>query len=611
MSKFLAGLFFCVVLFAHYLYSQDIAEDSIHIYYLDEIVVTATRYKMMLRDISATVSVVTESDLAGMNLHRSTDILGYLPGIFINKTGDFGRADVDIRGIGDRGRSVMVLIDGRPVKMGLYGCTITHSLPMDNVERIEVVRGPASVLYGSDALGGVINIITKKPVSRFEGDFDISIASYNTQQYRLRTGSSIKPWHFYTTADYRLSNGHVDNSAYDGKNWTGRLGLDINNFITAVLSANYFSGRKEEPLRSTDPDTISSDIWNDYERAAFDLTITGHWSKQQIMTKAYRNQGEHEFSDGWHSKDYNNGFLSQGTIDLGIGNKLTVGADLRQQGGERIGIDSIPWEKTEYGVFFHDEQILFDKTVFSLGARLNHDGVSGNTISPQIGFVMQPFDATIVRASINKGFRSPQINELYLFPASNTNLKAEVVWNYEAGVNQRIIRGLNIEVTSFIMKGSNMIQTVINDNPPPLYIFDNSGAFEFHGVEVGMIGNYRNIVHARINHSFLDPAEHTTGRPKHKTDTYLRLVHTLIDLGFSAQYVTEYFAADSSQDPIDDYLIVGSKITWKLPFGLQPFVAVDNILDYKYDIYVNLPGSSAGLYQMPRRIYTAGFSYKF
>jgi len=611
VNKYLAGLFLGVVLFTNFLYGQKIDEDSIPTYYLDEIVVTATRYKMMLKDISATMSVVTESDLAGMNLHRSTDILGYLPGIFINKTGDFGRADVDIRGIGDRGRAVMVLIDGRPVKMGLYGCTITHALPMDNVKRIEVIRGPASVLYGSDALGGVINIITKKPISPFEGDFDISIASHNTQQYRLRTGGNIKPWNFYATADYRLSDGHVDNSAYKGNNWTGRLGLDINNSIAAVFSTNYFSGRKEEPLRSTDPDTMLSDVWNDYERAAFDLTITAHKSMWQMMTKVYRNQGEHEFSDGWHSKDYNNGLMSQGTIELGVGNKLTIGADLRQQGGERIGIDSVPWVKIEYGIFFHDEQILFDKAVLSLGARLNNDDVAGNTASPQIGLVVQPFEATIIRASINKGFRSPQINELYLFPASNTDLKAEVVWNYEVGVNQMIIHGLNLEVTGFVMKGSNMIQTVINDNPPPLYIFDNSGTFEFHGVELGMICSYHNILHARVNHSFLDPAEHTTGRPRHKTDSYLRLVYSLIDLGFNAQYVTKYFAADSSQDSIDDYLVIGSKITWKSPFGLQPFVAVDNILDSEYDIYVNLPGSSAGLYKMARRTYTAGFSYFF
>jgi outer membrane cobalamin receptor len=65
--------------------------------------------------------------------------------------------------IGQRGRRIAVLVDGRPEKMGLFGCTITHTFPLDNVERIEVVRGPSSVLYGSGAMGGIVNILTHEP----------------------------------------------------------------------------------------------------------------------------------------------------------------------------------------------------------------------------------------------------------------------------------------------------------------------------------------------------------------------------------------------------------------------------------------------------------------
>jgi iron complex outermembrane receptor protein len=129
-----------------------VRSDSTGAYSLDEIVVSATRVERAIKDLSATISVVTRQDIEASNTKSCTDVLNSLPGVFVNKTGDFGRADVDIRGLGDRGRSVMVLTDGRPVKMGLYGCTVTHTLPLDNVERIEVVRGPASVLYGSDAI---------------------------------------------------------------------------------------------------------------------------------------------------------------------------------------------------------------------------------------------------------------------------------------------------------------------------------------------------------------------------------------------------------------------------------------------------------------------------
>ncbi len=596
---------------ANYATGEEAAIDTIGPYYLDEIVVTATRYEMALKDISATVSIVTEEDIDALNLHNSTDALANLPGIFINKTGNFGRADVDIRGIGDSGRSIMVLIDGRPVKMGLFGCTITHSLPMDNVRRIEVIRGPASVLYGSDAFGGVVNIITKKPQEQYEGDVIASLGTFNTQQYRLRIGGNLDKINFYATGDYRISDGHLDNSLYDGKNFTGRWGYKINDNIDAVITGKYFDGYKEEPLRSTDPDTITSDIWNDYERWAVDFTTTGKWQQLDLMVKAYRNFGEHKFSDGWHSRDYTNGFMMQGSAGLLNGNKLTIGGDFRQQGGERVETDSVPWQKYEYGVFFHDEQILFDRIVLTFGVRYNKDEIAGDDICPQVGCVLHPIDGTIIRAAVNKGFRSPQINELYLFPPSNTDLEPEVVWNYEVGLNQRIIQGLNIEAAAFLMKGKNLIGLEQNPEPPPMYLFINTGTFEFRGFEIGLIARFKNILSAEIYHSYLDPQEKTTGRPMNKTDVNVKLSYASFGLGLNGQNVTDYFAADSSQEPIDDYYVFNGKMIYELPFGLQPFFAVDNILDEDYEIYVNLPGGSAGLYKMPGRSYTFGIQWKF
>jgi outer membrane cobalamin receptor len=593
----------------------EVSIDTVGPYYLDEIVVTATRYTIALQDLSATVSVVTEKDIEALNTHNSTDVLGLFPGVFIHKTGTFGRADVDIRGLGDRGRSVMVLIDGRPVKMGLYGCTITHSLPMDNVERIEVVRGPASVLYGSDALGGVINIITKKPREKYEGDIIVSYGNCNTQQYRLRTGGYLDKVYFYVTGDYRLSDGYVDNSAYDGKNFTGKFGYRIHESLDAVITGTYFDGYKEEPLRTTDPDSISSDVWNDYKRWAVDFTTTGTWHTIGIMAKVYRNHGEHRFSDGWHSKDYTNGCMIQGSAGLVTGNTLSIGGDFRQQGGRKIATEVQPdtgkWQKNEYGIFVHDEQLLFDRLIVTFGARYNRDEVAGDDISPQIGCVLHLTDGTIIRGLVSKGFRSPQINELYLFPSSNTDLAPEIVWNYEVGLNQRIIQGLNFEATAFLMRGENLIELGQNAEPPPLYVFKNTGTFEFRGMEVGVIGTLNNIVSARVYHSYLGPQEKTTGKPQHKTDVTVLLSYAALGFALNGQYITDYYAADSSHEAIPDYAIVNTKVTYQLPFGLQPFCAIDNIFDEDYDIYANLPGGSAGLYKMPGRIFTIGAQYKF
>jgi len=120
----------------------------------EEIVVTATMTPKAVKDCSASVSVISADDLKALPASNALSLLNNLPGIFISRTGDFGRADVNIRGIGQRGRRIAILVDGRPEKMGLFGCAVTHTFPLDNVERIEIVRGPSSVLYGSEALGG-------------------------------------------------------------------------------------------------------------------------------------------------------------------------------------------------------------------------------------------------------------------------------------------------------------------------------------------------------------------------------------------------------------------------------------------------------------------------
>ena len=114
----------------------------------EEVVVTATMTRKAVKDCSASVSVITPQAVEAIPASNALNLLGQFPGVFVRRTGDFGRADIDIRGLGNRGRRIAVLVNGRPEKMGLFGCVVSHAFPLDNVERIELVRGPASVLYG-------------------------------------------------------------------------------------------------------------------------------------------------------------------------------------------------------------------------------------------------------------------------------------------------------------------------------------------------------------------------------------------------------------------------------------------------------------------------------
>lgn len=605
--------FLCAVVFVFCVAQSGKCEeiDTLKIYWMEEIVVTATRTEKAVKDISATVSVITREDIETSNATSCTDILSTLPGLFVQKTGSFGRADVDIRGIGDGGRRIMVLVDGRPVKMGLFGCTITHSLPLDNVERIEVVRGPLSVLYGSDALGGVINIITRKPTEPKEIDYTISYSTHNTYEHRLCAGGNRGPLSFYATADKQQSDGHLSNSAYDAKNFTVRMGYNLTDNLESILTGKYFEGYKEEPLRATDPDTLVPETWNNYERGAVDLTLNGKWKSWNGFGKVYHNFGEHNFSDGWHSRDLTNGAVFNASGRFFTGNELTLGAEFRQQGGERLSIPEGKWEKIEYAFFFHDEQNLFKRLTLAFGGRYNTDEIAGGEFCPQVGAVLNLRKGTIFRGSVNKGFRSPQLNELYLFPPSDSTLESERVWNYEAGINQELVKGINIDLVGYIIRGENLIQIEENPQPPPKYKFQNTGKFKFKGAEAGIRAQITQDIEGRVYYTYLDPGEKTKGRPGNKLDLYLKYARNKIALSLNGQYVTDYYADDNKKEPIDDYFIANTKISYAILDGLRAFLAVDNILNRKYEIYADIPGGGAGLYSMPKRTFTAGLNYKF
>ncbi|MFW6160234.1 MAG: TonB-dependent receptor, partial [Acidobacteriota bacterium] len=348
------------------------------------VVVTATATRKEVKDCSSSVSVVRAEDIKAFSASNALNLLNYLPGVFVQKTGDFGRADVDIRGIGQRGRRINILVDGRPEKMGLYGCAITHAFPLDNVERIEVVRGPASVLYGSEALGGVVNIITRNPKPGFETDFSASYGNFDTRQFNLRHGAKLNKWSYYLTLDRRQSNGHRQNSSYQGNALTGKLRYDFSDHLQITLQTKYFDGKKYEAGTIDQP---LQDFWNDYERGAVDITLKAGGEKDEYFLKAYRNFGHHLFSDGWHSRDYVNGATFRYITRRMKNNELVCGVDFRSLGGKSYNWPQGQWDKNEMGVFVQNEHVFAQRLIFSAGFRLQQDSLFGLESCPHGGIV--------------------------------------------------------------------------------------------------------------------------------------------------------------------------------------------------------------------------------
>jgi outer membrane receptor protein involved in Fe transport len=321
----------------------------------------------------------------------------------------------------------------------------------------------------------------------------------------------------------------------------------------------------------------------------------------------YRNFGDHLFSDGWDSEDVTYGGILHVTGPVASGNTLTLGLDARQQGGE-VFTEAFAgrWDKTEAAVFAHDEQVLLDRFILTLGARYHHDEIAGGEFCSQAGLVFHVDDKTILRGLVNKGFRAPQLNELYIFPPRNEDLEAEVVWNYEVGVNRILWPGMALDLAVYRMTGTDLIETAANVTPPPMFLFQNIGEFRFQGLEAGLDLKPAEKLQVRLGYTHLDPGERTTGRPGDKVDLAARWTSNRIRLSAAGQYVTSYYAADRSRQRIPDSFVWDLKLSYRIVSGVRVFLAVDNITDDSYAVYANLPGSSAGLYTMPRRRATTG-----
>ncbi len=563
-----------------------------------EVTVTASPILKAVKDCSVSVSVLDETDILAARPMNALGALTRLPGIFAHRTGDFGRTDIEIRGIGQRGQRIAVLVDGRPEKMGLFGCAVTHAYPLDNVERIEVVRGPSSVLYGPDAMGGVVNVITRKPAPGFRTDLTTAYGAYRTFSLNLRHGASLGRLDYLVTADRLSSDGHVASSSYLSTAFTGRAGYDLGSGLALSLRGKYFDGNKDEPGPWGFPSLTS---WNRYKRGSADISLDGKWDGAEMSVLAYADFGRHVFSDGWSSRDHYRGGIARGSLALGSSHRLSFGLDARFFGGKSYNSPKGEWRKSDVGVYLHDEMTLGRRWIVSAGARLDRDSQFGWEASPQAGIVWHAAESTALRATFSKAFRTPHINELYLFPSSNPDLLPERSWNLELGFKQSIAGCVTLDAAVFTMRGTNLIETVPNPGGKPPVKFRNTGRFEFFGGELGLETAVSRALRLGGSFSLLDTGDLTRGRPGRKIDFDVRWKSGRLQAFLTAQHVSDYHAGQGKTLPLPSYTLINGRIEFALNRTLGLFAELNNIGGEDYMVYADLSGNAAGLYEMPGR----------
>ena len=590
------------------LFAQQREIDSTINYILNPVTVTATVTEVPRNLVSPSVSVITQ-DVLEQQPHKSvfSIVSQQVPGIFVTEQGMIGFGvntpigQIFIRGIGGNPNTeVLTLIDGRPQYMGMYGHPVNDSYLSAHVERVEVIRGPASLLYGSNAMGGVINLITSKSLHEgFSGIVNASYGSYNSHLFGITTGYQHENWS--TTACFTNvhTDGHRPYSEYSGNSGYLKSSYSVNERYSVTLDGSVTK------FNTYDPGTVTSPYinnWMHITRGYAGVSVNNDFGKSKGGAKLFYNFGHHELSPYYGNKNWtSDDFAATATVFQSLfllpNNTITVGATYNQFGGNGRNTDKDYGYHSVYQYAFYTsvQQLVTNALSLNGGLRFDHNEMFGNALTPQFGASYKFYTGTTLRGFIGKGFRSPTVRELYLFPAPTPNLKPEELWNYEIGISQIIASNFTADLALFQQEGNNMIRT---DGVYPNLRLSNSGVFVHRGIEAS--GIYFPLPNLQLNgsYSFIDVGNNTRSIPKHKMYASVQYMHRTASATISAQHIETIYGSDNKKNKMPNYTVLNAEISTRLLPMLTVNLSAENLLDETYYTVFGYP--------MPGRTFTIG-----
>ncbi len=493
-----------------------------------EVVVTATRTGVAPEDVPATLTVVTREDIEASGARKIDDVLRLLPGVDVRRSLGFVQMSptVSLRGMGDQPGRTLVMIDGIPANKADTGNFLWNRINVDDVERVEVVRGPASALYGSHAMGGVINIITRRPTKRPETDFEFRTGTLNTQEARLKTRGRTGNLGYALTGNWLESDGYdpVPLNSEDRDEYAMardvreamfnlRLAPDIGRNGNLYFDYRWFDDHRGEGERIQDPrgvfrsfDTQQWDLLYDqrsgdteWSLKLYDIEENYFWNRERLRRGKYT---RYEVGVDRSEK----GVLAQASHSFSGGQRLTMGVDFKRgevdgadnyKEGRDAGLSVINQGKMDLlGVFAqYETPFAGDRGQLVVGGRFDWaelkdaryvdetgflpngplpDGhwpdVDWNAFSPKAGMLYRLDRDTDLRVNIGRAFRPPILDDLVRsgifrgrYYRANPELDPEKVWSYEVGLEHRPNDRTTLRLTGYYSNADDFFYAILID----------------------------------------------------------------------------------------------------------------------------------------------------
>ncbi len=572
--------------------STEITQTSVE---LDPIIVTAKREPTRLSKIVNSAILISHKQISNIPDENILSVFDkYNSSIMItsNANGGYGlgtrgQGKIMIRGMGfSPNRGVLVLTDGRPDIAGLFGHPLPDTYRKPGIYSAELIKGAASTLYGSNAVGGVIELTSfyRPDIDKF-AKVELTSGSFDTFdgniQYSQKHGDYITAgWYDYEQTDnQRINNEYLNRSGGVRIQFPSYNGYDF--FFAGKLSSYEFT--------DPGPDYNLSPFSGDILRSGATIGIDKSTTNYSLSLRTFNNYGEHQFSDGFNSIDRLNGLdifgrlknISQSGLNLSGG--LSVN---RLSGSASNGtpfINGGSFHEDEYSAQMQSDYQLNEGLNFSVSGRfINHSEYSSHFVYNG-GIVYSPKNIGSFKLSAGTSYRNPTINEAQLFLISNSDsLKPEEGQYYEFGYFNKINSELSVESAVFYMEGNNLIQTVFNPAPPPPAYFANSGSYSQSGWEMGIVYS-KNIYTVNSSFSHLNLSDYNSSVPEDRININLSAANQKFSAHLSviAAFKTHSDSAGTLVI-LDDYTIANFDVSYNLGEIVNLKLLVKNIFDNDY-----------------------------
>lgn len=560
-----------------------------------EIVVTATRTAVSANRIPASTTTITRDDIDRLQARSLPDLLKGAAGMDLTSNGGAGKvASVFLRGT--ESDHVLVLIDGIRVGSATLGTTAFEHLPVDHIERIEIVRGPRASQWGSEAIGGVIHIITRKGDADAGYWVNAGAGRYSTVNGSLGFGGQRG------STDYIVSGARFDTHGFDARQplpgpfgfdqpdadgydntaFHGRVGhvlpggTTLEAFALRARGTNEFDGAFEDRSDFVQQVLGMSAAWQAAETWRLEVRAGESRDESDNFTPTG------EFSSRFDTKRRE--LTVQSSLEVGNNQTLTVGLDHRR---DRVRSTSVFTKESRdntglFGQYFADwgsNQVLF-------ALRVDDDDAFGEEVTGGLGWSHQRAAGGRVYASYGSAFKAPSFNELFFPNFGNPNLDPETSESVELGI-EGLAANAVWSVRAYRTDIDDLIVTVL-DSETGNFFPDNVDKARIDGVELELESNFGGW-DGSVALSIVDPRDRRTGkRLRRRAEQTLRIdLHREWErwsIGGRILAQGERFEDAENRNRLAGYAILDLFGEYRITSSLSAQIRVENVFGKQYEV---------------------------